>query len=322
MLDPKCLIPVSPKLAPSSDHPAYRSLKSLILRCKTDTMIIPLDQPLFVEICGADAGKILNNLTTNQVQGLEVGESVEAFVTDIRGWVVAHGIVSHVEPSRWWIVGQHPDTERVANHIDRYIIREDASITNLSGNCTLWLYLPSEGQPGDEPALLSLNEQRRLSFASFCPSAELIASSQSLDIDSHPRNNETANWDQVRIVRLWPKMGLDIWEKCIPQELDRSKQAISFTKGCYLGQETIARLDALGQIQKKLCLLKIESNAVPRDSLIFSGEKEVGWVTSAIFFEGVSWALAVIKRGFFAEGTNLVCNGEPAVIVQPKGYCP
>jgi folate-binding protein YgfZ len=109
-------------------------------------------------------------------------------------------------------------------------------------------------------------------------------------------------------------MGEDIWEKCIPQELDRNAQAISFTKGCYLGQETIARLDALGQIQKKLCLLKIDGTSVQPGTAILADDKEVGTVSSVAPESDATFALGVIRRGYFDSGTVLTCNGAQAAV--------
>lgn len=275
-------------------------------------MLIKLEQPLMAELSGSDAAKVLHNLTTNQVQTLAVGKVAETFITDVRGWVVAHGIVFHVEADRYWLMGQHPDTDKVCSHIDRYIIREDALVKDRSAGACLWVHLPDQA---DSIGALASESTYRVPFPTFDPSAELVVTLGTVAGSHAGIDAEAAiRWDQERIPRFWPRMGVDVWDKCIPQELDRTQQAICFTKGCYLGQETIARLDSLGQIQKKLCRLRWDGASVAAGTSVFSGEKEVGTVFSSTEFSGVSWALAVIRRGFFEAGTTLSCNGFSASV--------
>ena len=59
-------------------------------------------------------------------------------------------------------------------------------------------------------------------------------------------------WNLLRLRHGWPLFGIDIKTDQLPQEVDRDKLAINFNKGCYLGQETVARLDALGHVNRML----------------------------------------------------------------------
>lgn len=271
-------------------------------------MFVTLDQPLLIEVSGDDAGKILHNLTTNQVLSLSVGASVETFVTDVRGWVVAHGMLFRLEESRWWLVGQHPDSEKVASHIDRYIIREDARVTDLSPLATIEFY-PDQLAGGTKADTL-----QHIAFVALGRNSALSVAVSDSALGNCVTTGRSPDWQRLRIGNRWPIMGEDIWEKCIPQELDRNAQAISFTKGCYLGQETIARLDALGQIQKKLCLLKIDGTSVQPGAAILADDKEVGTVSSVASEFDTTFALGVIRRGYFNAGTILTCSGERAAV--------
>lgn len=271
-------------------------------------MLTTLDRPLLIEVSGTDAGKILHNLTTNQVLNLAVGASIETFVTDVRGWVVAHGLVYRLDESRWWLVGQHPVSDKVASHIDRYIIREDARVTDLSPRTTIEFC--SDQLAGGTQA----DTLQSIPFVAFSQNSALsVAVLDSAPGDCVP-TGRSPDWQRLRIGNRWPIMGEDIWEKCIPQELDRNAQAISFTKGCYLGQETIARLDALGQIQKKLCLLKIDGTSVQPGAAILADDKEVGTVSSVASEFDTTFSLGVIRRGYFDAGTVLTCNGAQAAV--------
>jgi len=73
---------------------------------------------------------------------------------------------------------------------------------------------------------------------------------------------------------------VDIRDKTLPQELGRDRRAISFTKGCYLGQETVARLDALGHVNRRLAVVVIAGPVAP-DADVLCGSEAWGRVTSA-----------------------------------------
>ncbi len=270
-------------------------------------MILHLDHPMLIEVAGPDSGKIVHNLTTNQVQTLSPSSSIESFVTDVRGWVVAHGLVYRSEPDRWWIVGQHPNCSGVASHIDRYIVREDACVIDQSPRIQLDLVL------NDSTILLYPDNSLRIPFIAMGLAACLQLTFEPSPIELV--DCETTDWDRIRIPRGWPVMRYDIWEKCIPQELDRTAEAINFNKGCYLGQETIARLDALGQIQKKLSVLRIDSSNIQPLTPVLAGGKQVGHVTSSVDQDGCSLSLAVLRRGYFEPGTQLTCADALAVVV-------
>ena len=126
----------------------------------------------------------------------------------------------------------------------------------------------------------------------------------------------------MRIEAGWPVFGVDISDKNLPQEVDRNTRAISFTKGCYLGQETVARIDALGHVNKTLCGVRFfggEDVPLTRASeLRLHGDAAVGnALTSATFSPRLSapLALAYLRRGFEVGGTNLATSSAEAEII-------
>ena len=99
-----------------------------------------------------------------------------------------------------------------------------------------------------------------------------------------------------------PLYGQDITEKNLPQELARNDRAISFTKGCYLGQETVARIDALGHVNRTFCGFRFDGQAIPESGLELSADdKVVGHVTSAAFSPRLNSPLAL---GFVRRERN------------------
>jgi folate-binding protein YgfZ len=123
------------------------------------------------------------------------------------------------------------------------------------------------------------------------------------------REND-ADWNAARIAARLPLYGQDISDENLPQELARDKLAISFTKGCYLGQETIARLDALGQVTKLFVGLRPVEALVAEVKLpleLSVDSKVVGKVTSYTKASpsepNIPQALGFVRRVLAKPGT-------------------
>jgi folate-binding protein YgfZ len=120
----------------------------------------------------------------------------------------------------------------------------------------------------------------------------------------------------IRIENATPWMGIDIDSSNLPQEILRDDQCISFTKGCYLGQETVARIDAIGRVNR--VIVKIQSiKPIQVDDQLHYDEKPVGKVLS------VSWspdqncflALAMVRRPHEKSSTQLTCGDDTVSVV-------
>jgi len=123
----------------------------------------------------------------------------------------------------------------------------------------------------------------------------------------------------IRIEEGFPVIGLDITEKNLPQEVGRNAKAISFTKGCYLGQEIVARIDSRGAVSKLLCGLRFQSAEVPPSGGELTHEGQpAGQVTSAAYSPGfqASVALGYIRRPWHEPGVVLDSAWGPATVVE------
>jgi folate-binding protein YgfZ len=122
-----------------------------------------------------------------------------------------------------------------------------------------------------------------------------------------------------------PSYGVDFNEENLPQEVGRDRQAISFTKGCYLGQETVARIDALGHVNLRLAGVRFFGSDVPASGTELTREgRSVGSVSSAAFSPKLEApiALAMIRREAMSPGTRLesssgACEVTALPITQP-----
>jgi folate-binding protein YgfZ len=128
------------------------------------------------------------------------------------------------------------------------------------------------------------------------------------DVGAVPVSEETA--EALRVERGRPRYGIDLDDTVIPQEAGLNDRAVSFTKGCYVGQETVARLHYRGKPNRHLRGLRLSGPAEPGDPIDF-GEREVGRVGSAAVSPRLGpIALAIIRREVRVGETVSIRSGE------------
>ncbi|MDH4187297.1 MAG: aminomethyltransferase family protein [Nitrospira sp.] len=114
--------------------------------------------------------------------------------------------------------------------------------------------------------------------------------------------------EALRIESGLPKAGPDLNEEIVPPEANLEGKAFSLNKGCYPGQEVVARMDTYGNVRRHLVGLVVKGTTIPpRGAKLFSGDREVGWVSSATQSPQLKApiALAFPLRDFSPPGTNL-----------------
>jgi folate-binding protein YgfZ len=120
-----------------------------------------------------------------------------------------------------------------------------------------------------------------------------------------------------RIAAGIPRMGHELDEKTIPAETGLIGSTVSFTKGCYTGQELVARIDSRGgHVPRHLERLRMDHGVVPGTELAHEGQR-AGVVTSSALLAGEGWVgLAYIKRGFEPPVTLEAPSDGPQVEIQ------
>lgn len=297
--------------------------------------IYRLDHLSVVEVAGADASTILHNLTTNEVRSLSDTEGRETFITDVRGKMLGHVcLFRHRDGLR--LVGPAGQSEVICSHIDRYTIREDATAEIQDSDFIGFVITPElaaeyEFASHDEVALKSflcdteiegvtVQGVRWLGQGSVLMCLPVNQSEHVLDIlsalipadstgqVSDPTKLQVGSevaFHRARVVAGFPWYGIDLDESNLPQEADRDLETISFTKGCYLGQETVARLDAMGQVQKKLVRWKITGGVPLPGTSLSADDKKVARLTSVSSTQehGVL-AIGFARRSHFESGAS------------------
>jgi folate-binding protein YgfZ len=105
-----------------------------------------------------------------------------------------------------------------------------------------------------------------------------------------------------------PRWGVDVDEKTIPQEMELVDLTVDFDKGCYLGQELVARIDSRGHVNRFLRILELAGPAMPGDPITYEG-KEVGTMTS----KGGDLGLGMVRREV-PVGARVGVGGHQAVV--------
>lgn len=330
-----------PNSSPQSDYAAARST----------AVVFDLADRTHVELTGADRVKFLHNFCTNDIKALKPGQGTEAFITNVQGKIVGHVFVFVGESALWLdtVAGQ---AERLIAHLSRYQITEDVTFTDWSA---AWAELLVVGPQAAEvvsklvtgPLPIRHLDHAALPVATDIADKLVVRRFDALGIpaflltgprDRLPKltasvaasgaNSAAAGvLETIRIEAGLPHCGRDITDDNFAQEANRTRQSINFKKGCYLGQEPIARIDALGHVNQELRVLRVASfSPPPVGSELFpldNDQKSVGRVTSsAIGFANVggSVALAMVRRGFLDHGTQirvLVAGQFVAAIVSP-----
>ena len=144
----------------------------------------------------------------------------------------------------------------------------------------------------------------------FCASDDREALRAALDFP----DGDEATAEIVRVERGRPRYGVDLDESVIPQEAGLNDRAVSFTKGCYVGQETVARLHYRGKPNRRLLGLRLSEPAPPGTELRL-GEKVVGRLGSVVVSPSLGpIGLALIRREA-AVGDTVSANGATGLIV-------
>lgn len=305
---------------------------------KTGLHFFPLPGRSHLEITGADRASFLHNLCTNEVRKLAVGQGCEAFFCNVHGKTLAHSLL-YCGPTSIALESVPGAAERLANHLERYHIREAVEIfdrtsawheTLLVGtgvSTAFGSFGIQKLPPGDLGHTTTEIDGRAVQlrrlplvaegWAVVCAADDWDAVRRTIEQAGGVPMNPAA-FEQARIEAGWPWYGVDISEQNLAPEVGRDAQAISYTKGCYLGQETIARIDALGHVNRSLVGVLFTGTEIPSAGLALAhAGQEVGQVTSAAWSpkRSAPLALAYVRRGSCQAGAELSSPLGPATVI-------
>lgn len=250
---------------------------------------------------GRDRARLLHNITSNEVKKMVAGDVAYAFLLNPQGRI--QGDLYLVCREDHFLIDTEPELrEKVRQHIRKYIIADQVELEDIS-DATAAIGLEGPGAAAIREAMgahwpaISLTGQP--GFRIYVPRDEMAALIGQLEA----AGAKPASAEEARLVRIEngkPRYGEDIRETSLPQETQQM-QAISFNKGCYLGQEIVERIRAQGHVNKKLVRLEFEGAApLAGGTKLAAGPAEAGEVTSSVYSPelGKIVALAYVRTPF------------------------
>jgi folate-binding protein YgfZ len=295
-----------------------------------------------IAVRGPDAVRFIDGFTTAAVSRLAAGTGTEGFFLDARGWVLALGEILRTDDGLVIDVAGSVSARLLA-HLEHYHIRERLELVDeSSAHATLVITGPGAAawlaRRLDVPPPQAVLDHARGALggvsvivtridwyggngfrlrSSAADGRKIVAWLQEERV---PRA-DAETLDAARIEAGSPEPA-DIPEKTLPQELGRDARAISFDKGCYLGQETVARLDALGHVNRRFVAVACDhrrehggSDGVTAD--VTADGQVVGRLTSlcrsAALERCVGIGLVQVKA--IDSGRPLVVDGAAAEVV-------
>jgi tRNA-modifying protein YgfZ len=301
-----------------------------ILDLVSTTWLIDRSERGKLALTGSEAKSFLQGQLTNDIEALEPGTGCYAAFLTNKGKMLGDVRVLDLGDEIWL------DTERVAlqalfNMIRRSILGADVDLHKRTVECGLLsLVGPSSRDVAGASVLLDEEEHANVRgsvggapvvFVATDVGVDVICDSAATDavraalVEAGAEEGSEEAGELVRIERGRPRYGVDMTDATMPQEAGINERAVSFSKGCYVGQETVARLHYRGKPNRHLRGLRLTAPAAPGDPVVL-GEKEVGVVSSAAVSPTHGpIALALVRRE--AEpGAEVRVGDTPATVAE------
>lgn len=281
-----------------------------------------------LRVTGKDRITFLNGLLTNDIAKLQDNRGVHSALLNTKARVLADMYVYN-QPDGVIIDTSDSQGVRVKKLLDQFIITEEVRIEDLAeSELLLTLQGPLAEQSlrqvlgivvGNLGQLESKNVGPGLIIARdrtghggydlLLPQEEAEAVWQGFLLKGRELGLEPVGSSALEVLRLErgiPRYGVDVDEYTIVLEAGYG-DAISFTKGCYLGQEVVARATHIGRVNRRLVQLQVETAESQNGGLLVRDGKEVGKLTSSAFSPGLAMTvgLGYVQRDFASEGTKL-----------------
>jgi folate-binding protein YgfZ len=256
-----------------------------VLRAPTLSGVVSAIPPVFVArrarafvgVRGPDSEDYLQRMVSNDVAALAPGESCEALLLTANARVIAPMRVLRRASEDFLLLTEPELGERLRDELARMRFAAKVQVELEEHSSYLLLGSAEGGVPNEDygvAAVEVLDEQPREDL-------RLLADEE---------------LERLRIEAGTPRFGREIDERVLPAEAGLVERAVSFTKGCFPGQEPIARLQYRGHSNRGLRVLALETTELPApDSEIFHESKAVGRVTSAAAADGRVVALAYVR---------------------------
>jgi aminomethyltransferase len=292
----------------------------------------------YLSFTGPDRVRYLNAILTNNIKDLAASHGNVSLLLNPQGRILAE-LETYAVPESLFCVSYAMIRESLIETLDKYIIMDDVTLTDETQRFgTLALEGPSAASVVSELAGADVNSlaelERRDSHVGAIPCtiirrspgefigaeflverAYLEALWQTLLEKTNAAGGGPIGYTALSAVRLeqgTPWFSYDFGEKQIPHEAALENSHISYTKGCYTGQEIVERVRSRGQVNRRRVALRFIGNAIPSSGeILTSGGKEAGYVTRAAFSPtlGVAIGMGYVRKENNELGQKLEWQG-------------
>lgn len=289
-----------------------------------------------LQFTGPDRVSFLQGMLSNDLRPLQAFDGQYATLLNQQGKVLADLRVLCALNSLYLDFWANLK-ERIIEHLNRYLVADEVEIADRSGEyATLALQGPNAETllrnligPGDLPSQLARHGMINLDGAALCvvrashadepgfdlivPNAALESIARRLTDSGKPLGVRWVGHEAQNLLRIEagiPRYGEDFDESHLVLEVGLDN-AVSFNKGCYLGQEVVERIRSRGHVNRKLCGLSLDGQAAAESGdMIRIDGKEIGRVTSSVVSPRLKRAIALgyVNKDFSAPGTAVVIH--------------
>ena len=295
--------------------------------------IVDLSHRGRLRLTGSDRVTYLHRIISNDVEGLSVGEGNYATILTNRGKIIADMKVYVFEDS----IGIETNAETTSilyQELDKYLIADDVTIEDFSENTgAVGVHGPKSAEllkevygfdvrdlheyhslvdevDGRRIVCIRANETGEVGY-NLCTASESIEwlwdtiLTKGRTFDAEPVGLTAL--DSLRIEAGIPRYGAELDDSIFPGEAELER-AISFEKGCYIGQEIVARMKYRGHPNRLLRGFEIASDIPPRSGdRLLDEDKDVGWITSAVVSPtlGQTIGMGYVRVAFTDEGSEV-----------------
>jgi folate-binding protein YgfZ len=235
----------------------------------------------YVRVQGPDAADFLQRMVSNDVLA---GDSVDALLLTAKAKVIAPLLVWRRGADDFLLLTEPELGEAVVSHLARMRFAAKCEIA-LEEHTSAIVFEADAGIANRDYGV---------------PASEVLDAA----LDATFPDEEL---ERLRIEAATPRFGRELDDRVLPAEAGLDERAISFTKGCFPGQEPVARQHHRGKVNRKLRVLEVEGDAAPPETPVVYREKEVGRVTSAV--PGLALAYVRVE---VPEDAALEVGGRPA----------
>jgi len=253
-----------------------------------------------VVVSGPDATSFLQNLLSQDLDPVAVGQTVPALLLQPQGKLLVMLRAARTSPDSWSCDCDAGSGAVLAEGLNRFKIRVKVEIEQLA--------LAALAVRGGAPP----NEARAIPVAWNGPAFDVVGTAAEVDaVRDHLAFPlvDGPGYERARIEAGVPRLGADLDERTIPQEASLERDAVSFTKGCFVGQELVCRIDTRGHVNRTLRRLRSARGDLRVGAPLLVADKVVGEVTSSVG----DVALGMVRREV-ETGDELTADDTTAVV--------